>query len=210
MRGMKWTVGASNHGCWLGSYEADKQHVFQELVKPGQVIYDIGANVGFYTLLASRLVTETGRVFAFEPLPENLNFLRAHLSMNEIRNVKVVEGAVGASNGKARFEEHQSNSMGKLSQAGTLEVSVYSLDSLLADAQLNPPHIIKIDVEGGEEAVLLGASKLIQTHKPTILLATHGPGPHEKCLRLLKDWGFNVQPINSDSIEKADELLATC
>lgn len=56
LRGRKWIVGSSNHGCWLGSYEWKKQRLFTRTVSSGDVVFDIGAHVGFYTLLASVLV----------------------------------------------------------------------------------------------------------------------------------------------------------
>src|SRR5256885_1092969 len=55
-RGLRWIVGSYNHGCWLGSYEYEKQVVLQRLVQKGNVVYDIGAHVGFFTLIFSRLV----------------------------------------------------------------------------------------------------------------------------------------------------------
>jgi hypothetical protein len=87
LRGARWVVGAGTHGCWLGSYEQAKQILMETLVQPGGVAYDIGANAGFFTLLFSRLVGESGSVVAFEPLPANLRFLRQHLAKNDVRNV---------------------------------------------------------------------------------------------------------------------------
>ena len=53
LRGYRWIVGSSNHGCWLGSYEYAKQRLFAQMVRSGDVVFDVGANVGFYTLLAA-------------------------------------------------------------------------------------------------------------------------------------------------------------
>src|SRR3712207_2948944 len=65
IRGYRWVVGSANHGCWLGSYEAEKQAIFCRLVKRGAVVFDVGANVGFYTLLAAEMVGHSGTVCAF-------------------------------------------------------------------------------------------------------------------------------------------------
>src|ERR1043165_45133 len=67
LRGKRWVAGSHVHGGWRGSYEFEKQQMFISAIKPGAVVYDIGANVGFYTLLASRLAGPQGRVYAFEP-----------------------------------------------------------------------------------------------------------------------------------------------
>jgi hypothetical protein len=75
LRGARWIVGSATHGCWLGCYERAKQQGFVRILAPGQVVYDLGANVGFYTLLAARRVGPTGEVHAFEPGAENLEFV---------------------------------------------------------------------------------------------------------------------------------------
>src|SRR5688572_25202486 len=82
LRGKRWIAGSSTHGCWLGSYESDKRQLFESSITPGDVVFDIGANVGFYTLLASDLVGSSGHVYSFEPVPRNIEFLNEHLSLN--------------------------------------------------------------------------------------------------------------------------------
>jgi len=94
LKGKKWIVGSSNHGCWLGTYEFAKQRLFSETIREGSVVYDIGAHVGFYTLLASVLVGPKGKVVAFEPLPRNIYYLKKHLRLNQCKNVILVEAAV--------------------------------------------------------------------------------------------------------------------
>ncbi len=70
-KGLKWIVGTSDHGTWLGTYEFEKQQRFAELLSPGDVVFDLGAHAGFYTILASKRVGSMGHVFAFEPFPRN-------------------------------------------------------------------------------------------------------------------------------------------
>ncbi len=82
---MKWIVGSSNHGCWLGSYELKKQNQLVKYLKPGMIVYDIGAHVGFYTLIISKAVGPNGMVYAFEPFPDNIIFLKKHISLNKLR-----------------------------------------------------------------------------------------------------------------------------
>lgn len=77
-RGMKWIVGSGVHGIWLGSYEADKQQLLANLNLKGTTVLDIGANVGFFSILLSRLVGPMGKVIAFEPLPRNLDFIQGY------------------------------------------------------------------------------------------------------------------------------------
>ena len=110
LRGKRWVVGSSTHGCWLGSYEYVKSRLRERHVRSGDPVYDIGAHVGFYTLLASVLVGPTGRVVAFEPFPRNLAYLRKHLALNHVRNAVVIEGAVYDHEGEVRITEGPSSS----------------------------------------------------------------------------------------------------
>jgi FkbM family methyltransferase len=91
---MKWIAGSSIHGCWLGTYELEKQQALERFVRRGMTVYDIGANGGFYTLFFSRLVGDMGRVFAFEPCPYAARFLIDYVQMNGLSNVRVIEAAV--------------------------------------------------------------------------------------------------------------------
>src|SRR5712692_7002997 len=81
LRGKRWIVGSGIHGCWLGWYESEKQRAISKEVRSNTVFYDIGANVGFYSLLASMLVGP-GKVFSFEPMPRNFSYLKRHLDLN--------------------------------------------------------------------------------------------------------------------------------
>ena len=103
LRGKKWTVGSGNHSCWLGTYEYDKQKKFCKYINKKNIVFDLGANVGFYSLLASVLVGSEGKVYAFEPLKENIDYLKQHIQQNNINNVNILESAVSDSNGYLMF-----------------------------------------------------------------------------------------------------------
>ncbi len=82
VRGMRWVVGAGDHGCWLGWYERDKAKLLAAALDTGSIFYDVGANVGFYSLLGAACVGSGGRVIAFEPVPENLLILQKHIAIS--------------------------------------------------------------------------------------------------------------------------------
>src|SRR5258707_6646816 len=111
LAGRRWIVGSATHGAWLGTYEYRKQRLFALSIQPGMVVFDLGANVGFYTLVAAVRTGERGRVYAFEPVPRNLGFLRRHLGHNRVRNVEIVEAAVSNASGVAAFEDFGDPSM---------------------------------------------------------------------------------------------------
>ena len=208
LRGKKWVVGSSNHGCWLGSYEYEKQRLFERTVKEGFTVFDVGAHVGFYTLLASALVGATGKVFAFEPLPRNLRYLREHLRRNHVVNVSVVEAAVSDRSGFAFFEEGKGHSTGHLAPGGRLRVRTVTLDELVFQDGLPPPNCIKIDIEGAEMLALTGAQSLLSNYRPSIFLATHGHEIHRECCRFLASLKYELRSIGRTSLDRADEIIA--
>ncbi|MCK4735841.1 MAG: FkbM family methyltransferase, partial [Methanophagales archaeon] len=157
LKGTKWIVGSSNIECALGSYEYEKRIVFEKEVSKSSVVYDIGAHVGFYTLLASELVSGGGRVIAFEPAFRNLKYLKKHVEINHCANVKIIEAAVSDKSGISHFNEGHSSSMGHLSEDGNLTVDTVSIDKLVGAGKIPAPDYIKIDVEGAELLVLKGA-----------------------------------------------------
>jgi FkbM family methyltransferase len=203
LRGKRWVVGSSTHGCWLGLYERDKARVFEQSIRPGSVVYDIGAHVGYYTLIASKLVGSEGRVIAFEPVSRNLEYLREHVRMNGAENVTIMDAAVAEHEGRSRLETGPSSYQGRLSRSGELEVRTVSLDELVSHG-LPGPRCIKMDIEGGELAALRGAIGVLRESKPVIFLSTHGKDVHKGCCELLKSAEYELRQLGTP-----DELLAS-
>jgi FkbM family methyltransferase len=166
-RGKRWIAGSgTTNGCWLGTYEEEHFAALRHIIRPGMIAYDIGANAGYYTLALARLVSESGRVFSFEPDARNAWFLRRHLELNQIRNVTFVQAAVSDRVGLVPFTGWT------LAESSQYIVPSITLDSFIADG--NPtPDFIKMDIEGTEAAALEGASVLLANRQPTWLLATH-------------------------------------
>ena len=191
-------VGSSVHGCWFGSYESQKQRLVAEALRPGQIVYDVGANVGLYSLLASAAVGPDGRVFAFEPVTENVHYLERHLALNRISNCSIVRAAVCAQDGTGKLDFSDDRSRGRLSTHGTESVRTIRLDSFLAaDRERRRPHFVKIDVEGGEAQVLEGAVSLLKENSLIVSVATHTPELDAYCNRLLTSLGYSVRQIGS-------------
>src|SRR4030042_1091980 len=146
---------------------------FSESVSSGGVVFDLGGNVGYYTLLSSVRAGPQGKVFVFEPLPRNLDFLRRHLALNRIENVTVVEAAVSERSGSVRFEQDASTSKGRIGEGGTLEVKSISLDDWINKGLFPAPDLLKIDIEGAEFMALQGARRMLAAEHPPIFLSTH-------------------------------------
>lgn len=196
LRGKKWIIGSGVFGYWLGTYELDEQKLFERVVKKGDVVFDIGAHVGFYTLLAAELVGNEGKVFSFEPLPRNIFYLKKHIEINNYKNIKIFEVAVSESSGTASFSASGKTFLGQFSKSGELEVRTIALDDLINSGEILPPDVIKIDVEGAEAAVLKGAVSLLMTHHPHIFIATHGDDAREICRRFVEAFGYRIEPIS--------------
>lgn len=212
MKGLKWISDSSNATCWMGVYESEKQRALCELVKPRQILLDLGANVGFYTLLASRLVGDGGRVVAFEPAKRNIPYLRRHLAINRITNCKVIEAAVSSENGTAFFEISTLPVTGHISEneaESNYEVETVTLDGLVLNGSIPTPNIIKCDIEGGEYKALIGARDTLLRCRPVILLATHSTEVHSRCCQLLSELGYGLKGLKEDvDLSKTDELVA--
>ena len=208
LRGKKWIVESGEHGYWLGSYEMRKRQAFEAEITPGTVVYDIGANVGYFSLLASVLTGKDGQVYAFEPLPRNIHFLRRHIEINHLENVEVIEGAVSDQTGQAFFDLGASTSMGHLAQAGEIQVEMVSLDEMLDKGDLRPPDYIKLDVEGAEYQALSGARKMLERYHPVLFIDTHDREAHQNTIELLTELGYRFQCIDGRSLPETKEVLA--
>jgi FkbM family methyltransferase len=210
LRGKKWIVGSSTHGCWLGSYEFEKQRLFERTITQGSIVFDIGGHVGFYTLLASELVGPKGKVFVFEPSSRNIFYLRKHLSLNDIRNVEVIEAAVTNKSGVVSFNEGPHSSMGHIASTESAnQVRAVALDELISKTEIPVPDYIKMDIEGAETLALSGAKSMLAEFHPVIFLATHGNLVHQECCSLLYSVGYELQTIDEMNLEQSSEIFAT-
>jgi len=211
-RGMKWIVGSSIHGCWLGTYELEKQSIIKRFVRPGMTVFDIGANAGFYTLAFSRLVGEEGHVWAFEPLAENASNILRHVNLNGLNNVTLLQAAVADRNGIVGFNIGESNSVGTISQTdASYKVPAVALDELIADG-VPIPDLIKMDVEGAESLVLNGAKELLSRKKTTLFIALHSDDQQRKCAKFLRSSGYEIYLLDGQTAVgelTSDEIYAT-
>jgi len=183
---LKLSVNLRRHVMfWSGGLERFEPFTVAALraaVRPGDSVFDVGANIGFFSTLLSRLVGQTGRVVAFEPEPENLRLLRLNLDANDCRNVTVVPSAVGAEAGTATFSlDAATGSTGHLGGAPTagelavgtgkvrlIETPVETIDGVVERLGV-VPDVVKMDIEGGEIDALTGASATLTTHRPVVL-----------------------------------------
>ena len=194
----------------MSTYEPEQTAMFEQCLKAGDVFLDVGAHVGYYTLISSRAVGVRGRVVAFEPEPKNLVYLKEHVHLNQCSNVTVVATAVGRERGMASFEYGTGTGTGRvvpgLNGSGSFQVPVISLDEFCEKNNLIPQGI-KMDIEGGEIAALAGAKRVLERSRPIIFLSTHGPKIHQECMSFLKSSGYAFKAINGGGVDQATELF---
>lgn len=191
---------------WLGTYEPDLQSLLGELIQPGGIIYDVGANIGYVSLLLAKAAGEAGRVYAFEALPANVERLRHNLAINTIGSrVTVVPAAVTQSVGPLTFLVHASGGMGKVQgSAGRddhyqaqVTVAGISLDEFVFDQGNPAPQVVKMDIEGGEVLALPGMRRLLAEVHPLLLMELHGPESSRVAWETLTAAGYKISWMRS-------------
>lgn len=167
------------YGIARGTVEPEVQEALRRTVAPGATVYDIGANIGFFTLLSARLTGPGGRVVAFEPSPPAIPGLRANVALNALDHVDVVERAVAAEPGRAELLQVGQHSWSHLADRGwhpettaVVEVDVTTVDAEVA-AGRPAPDVVKIDVEGSEIAVLDGMRDTLAHARPALVIELH-------------------------------------
>jgi FkbM family methyltransferase len=163
-----------------GYYEEFEVSVFERLAAVSDLILDVGANIGVYACTGAAHLSQNGRLIAFEPVPENISYLRRNVERNDLTGrVNVEPVAVGASPGELTVHlsgeqsgKHSAAAANVGTSAGAVTMPMTSIDAYLAESRLGPPDLIKIDVEGYEGFVLRGAAQTL-TALPTLLFELH-------------------------------------
>ena len=163
-----------------GTLEPPVQEALRRLLAPGAVFYDVGANIGFFTILGARLVGPAGRVIAFEPVPACARAVAHNIELNGLAHAEIREEAVGARSGSDRLLVVGEASWSHLASTGRhvdvrdeIEVKVVAIDELVAAGAVPPPDVLKIDTEGAELQAIAGMRATIERHRPAIVCELH-------------------------------------
>ena len=189
------------------SWNPQEYHAFRAAVRPGAIVFDVGANVGAYTLMFATWAGPGGRVFAFEPAAEARAGLATHLALNRLsERVVVIDTAVAAAAGRASFAVHPSGggsslAIGSLKDAAIVTVATDSIDHICETRGVRPD-VIKIDVEGAELDVLKGARRTLAQPGVEVFVEFHpavwavsGIGRTD-IERELDSQGYVVEPLD--------------
>ena len=201
------------------SYDKFEIECLKRIIKKGDIAVDLGANIGYYTLILAQLVGEFGHVYAFEPEPSNFELLSKNVKENNHNHVTLVQKAVSDKNSKINLYVSKRNLASHRIFDGedkreSIEIDVITLDEYFKNFE-KPIKFIKIDVEGAEGATLLGASKIIKNSKNLVIMMEYFPkwikkfgDIPEEILKSLIEKQFKLFNINQEN-KKLDPIVLT-
>ena len=197
---------------YFGVWESNLTHFITRRLAPGDTFIDVGANIGYFSLLASKIVGEAGRVVAIEASPRIFSALRSNINRNQTRNIRVVNMAVSHRKGFLKLysgTEFNSGLTTTREERGLefeCEIEARPLDAILSKSELETARFIKIDVEGAEWDVVAGMGRLLRSGRSDLevmvevspeLLASQGKCP-EDLLRIFSEAGFYAYTLEND------------
>lgn len=204
---------------YFGIYEDKETLFFKKLLGPGDIFFDIGANVGYYSFLASQFVGNTGMVYAFEPISSNVTSFEENIHANAIANIIINPVAVGSENGSIILytENEELGNSGWASRIRSIRrtkevlVEVISLDEYIQKENISHVHLVKMDIEGSELDALKGGQLLFSKEDAPDIICEVNPfllgliNLNSTALtRYLKNYGYHIYEIGSNSILDPD------
>lgn len=174
-----------------GVHEPYMQECFIKFLRPGSVVYDVGAHVGFHALFCGLVVGPTGQVIAFEPDPRCMDSLSRQVAANPHLPVTVLPYALSDHPATLRLRPY-GNGQTHVHPEGELLVEATTIDILVGTGRIPVPDLIKIDVEGHEAAVLQGAQETLSRHRPVVLCDYNPGNTLGTAQELLEPLGYKV------------------
>lgn len=177
--GLRFDAHGGSSGFLFGTTEPHEQDALAKYLQPGFIFYDIGANVGFFSTLAGRLVGETGCVYAFEPNPVCVEKVKKNAKLNGFDHIKVIQAAVSSNTGSVNLKIGHITGASTIvgnQQSDGLSVAVVAIDDFLENEKARGPNLVMIDAEGAEILILEGMHKTILKFRPVIMCEIHWIG----------------------------------
>ncbi len=183
MKGVRWLLGSANPGQALGRYEPEHEAQFIQLLQGSSVLWDVGAHVGWYSMLAAKHLPQNATILSFEPNPKNVNFLERHWLLNGFTQIKVHSIALCNSNGSANYSDNAQQS--HLRAEGEYKVKNARSDDYMDELKTAPDF-------------LKGAERLISINRPQILLSAHGHQKRDQCIDWLEKHEYTIRHLVSN------------
>jgi FkbM family methyltransferase len=198
------------HDVYTSMVDHEEDIVEQFSPKTGDIVIDVGAAFGFYTIMASKRVGQQGKVVAIEPQPNILEMLNRNIKLNELTNIITLNYAVYSERSKVRLYSNYSIIQERAGQSlqSFIEVSADTLDNLLRQVGIDEANWIKVDVEGAELEVLKGAAGILSRSSDiSILVEVHSPDLLRPILELCESYKFGVEFEKTYQNENSHLLL---
>lgn len=197
------------NGYWIGHYELPLQEAMRRELGAGMTFFDIGAHAGFFALVGSRLVGESGRCVAFEPSEVNIGSINDQIELNHLGWCQAVKLAIADHEGRASYcSAAAGSSEGHLGQRRLGEqevvVDIATIDRVCS--LFGKPDLIKMDIEGGEVAALRGARETLRHVRPRLLVELHGPEAELEVRGILRDAGYRVYDLNGGLVPDSEAM----
>jgi FkbM family methyltransferase len=217
VHGVELTMPGSFLNFYTDNFEPSTLQWLRENLRPGMIVADVGAHIGFVTVFMARLVGSGGRVYAFEPTSDSLAYLNRNVSQNGVQNVIIIPAAAGetadtrtlylsgVSDTNSLYQRHLGRTV------GTLQVEQVRLDDVVS-----APDLVKIDVEGAEIEVLKGMNRILDQGKRPILLVEWSPACQvgaarspDDLITTLRSLGYELKVLgDSASVDETVHRLA--
>jgi FkbM family methyltransferase len=187
----------------FGTFEVEVTRAIQRVVRHGWTVVDIGAHIGYETLLLAQQVGSNGRIFAFEPLADNFRVLTENISLNGCQNITAENKAVINVSGRVSLTRADSDPLTPTSRVvmdGGSDIAAVSIDDYFRNSQF-PISFLKIDAEGAEGLILEGMHEILKRDRPILLVEVHSFDIHRHqhpALLLLKESGYTVEFLEAE------------
>ena len=208
------------------AYAMDQVHeetttkLFKHIIKEGDTVVDLGANIGYFSIIAAKKSGPKGKVLSFEPEPNNFKYLKKNIEVNDFENVTPIQGAISDKNGEIdlficeydsghhtinQFQGIEAIARGRKSKEKTIKIKTWKLDDYLNNQNVKSVDVMKIDIEGSEGLALKGMQKTLKLPGINIfieyypaLLKSMGTDLKLHIESLLNDYGFKVYAIGQE------------
>jgi FkbM family methyltransferase len=186
----------------IGNWEPVSAYIFTQIIKSGNIVFDLGAQAGTHTLLFAKLTGTNGYVYAFEPFLHNIEDLEFNVRLNNLINVNIIKKAVSNFNGRSTFLLGKHSKQGSLKITGNetgeiVEVDVITLDDFIISLKNIYPDFIKIDIEGSEKDALHGYYKTVRNSFPTFYIESHNIENEVAISQFISKFGYKSYVVDS-------------
>lgn len=213
----RWLYWAPRHGFKkiLGIYETAMANRMNSLINSGEICIDVGAHIGYFSLLMGLKTGKKGLVVAIDPIKSNVLGIKKTFSKNKLRNLIVFANGASDKSSVTEAEVYTDSDMAHFKDAAHISdvpshaiefLRVNTIDNMVSEMSLQTVDFIKIDVEGYEEKVILGSENVINIWHPQLIVEIHTHELGVKVFQLLRKFGYTIYNINELKIEDSAEL----